>query len=264
MTAPRIFCITAPNAAVAAVIRRGPSKWCHLGRWDYRNLTYEPGQWLSGTIYPQRCELSRDGTYFSYFALAGKAEWPAGSTYIAVSRLPELTAIAAWGTDGTWTRGAHFTGGDSPHLLGAPDVGAVPDFEDGQRLALSNAHSFAVERRRGWAETADTPPRDDDDQWDQYRSVKMFKQSPSDPTLPLVVEGGYAAQRELEPARVGIPHYTLSDDQHVRVLDDVWWADWAPDGGMLVATRTGRLQYREPDAERIRWEHDLSAMSPHD
>jgi hypothetical protein len=63
---------------------------------------------LHGTLYPQRCDLSPDGRYLCYFALKGDSTWELGATYIAISRLPWLTALVAWRTSGTWTRGAHF------------------------------------------------------------------------------------------------------------------------------------------------------------
>jgi hypothetical protein len=31
---PRIFCIPASRAAIVAVLRRGPTAWYHVGRWD--------------------------------------------------------------------------------------------------------------------------------------------------------------------------------------------------------------------------------------
>src|SRR5918996_5222175 len=108
MTAPRIFCIPAARAPVAAVIARGPSDWVRLGRWDLQRDEYKHGAWLAGMVYPQRCDLSPDGRWFAYFALKPSSTWDAGSTYIAVSRLPWFTALVAGGTDGTWTSGVRF------------------------------------------------------------------------------------------------------------------------------------------------------------
>jgi hypothetical protein len=88
MSAPRIYCIPATRAPVAAVLARGPSDWVRLGRWDVEHDEYEHGAWLAGTVYPQRCDLSPDGRWFAYFALKPSSTWDAGSTYIAVSRLP--------------------------------------------------------------------------------------------------------------------------------------------------------------------------------
>ena len=82
----RVFGIGATAADVVAVLRRGPSGWCHVGRWDIAAWRYEPGSWLHGTLYPQRCDLSADGRYLCYFALEGNSTWELGDTYIAISR----------------------------------------------------------------------------------------------------------------------------------------------------------------------------------
>ncbi|HVD29548.1 MAG TPA: hypothetical protein VNC79_13760, partial [Mycobacteriales bacterium] len=59
---PRLFGIPARDAPVVAVLRRGPSAWAQVGRWDVGSTpSYQPGSWLRGTLYPQRCDLSPDG-----------------------------------------------------------------------------------------------------------------------------------------------------------------------------------------------------------
>jgi hypothetical protein len=261
VTPPRIYCLPAADAPIVAVIRRGPSDWCHLGRWDYENGTYEPGGWLRGVIYPQRCDLSPDGRWLCYFTLKKHADWPAGNAYVAISRLPWLTALAAWGIGSTWTRGAQFVADRSVWDWGEPDVGDASPCRERYGLAASRAASFAVERRRGWTETAGTPQRADDDAWDQRRDVTMEKQSPASDHR-LTVTGWYAAHRELEPDRYGRPAYALDDGSSRRALDGVWWADWARDGRLIVATADGILQVREPDGLAVSWEQDLSALAP--
>jgi hypothetical protein len=156
---PRIFGIIALHAPVVAVIRRGPSDWMHLSRWDLEAPAYEPGAWLRGTIYPQRCDLSPDGRWFSYFALKASAEWELGPTYIVISRLPWLTALAAWGIGSTWTRGMQFVEDRAVFEVDEPDLGDLSSVRERYGLRLSRADSFAIERRRGWTETPDTPPR---------------------------------------------------------------------------------------------------------
>ena len=61
--------------------------------------------------------------YLCYFALKGDSTWDLGATYIAISRLPWLTALAAWPTSGTWTRGAHFVAEAGRCDLGPPPMG---------------------------------------------------------------------------------------------------------------------------------------------
>ena len=59
-----------------------PSGWGHVGRWDIAARRYEPGSWLHGTLYPERCDLSPDGRYLCYFALKGDStEPPAEATH---------------------------------------------------------------------------------------------------------------------------------------------------------------------------------------
>jgi len=51
VTAPRIFAIPATDAPIVAVIRRGPSDWCHVGRWDLDAMDFQPGSWLRATSW---------------------------------------------------------------------------------------------------------------------------------------------------------------------------------------------------------------------
>ena len=150
----------------------------HLSRWDLETPAYEPGAWLRGTIYPQRCDLSPDGRWFSYFALKGSAEWEVGPTYIVISRLPWLTALAAWGIGSTWTRGMRFVEDRAVFEVDEPDLGDLSSVRERYGLRLSGADSFAIERRRGWTETPDTSPRAPDDAWDERRGDKIVMEKP--------------------------------------------------------------------------------------
>lgn len=204
---------------MVAVIRRGPTDWCRVGRWDVAAGAYASGPWLRGTIYPERCDLSPDGRYFAYFVLKMSATWELGWTYVTISELPQLTALAAWGTDGTWTRGIHFVDDRSVWEVSEPEHGAIPN-DLGAGLVVTRAASYAVERRRGWSEAPGSPPRADDDLWDERR-----------PDL-CMVKGDLRVQRK---------RYSIGDVE----LPDVQWADWARDDRLLVATSAGELQIRD-------------------
>jgi hypothetical protein len=144
----RVFGIGATAADVVAVLRRGPSGWCHVGRWDIAARRHEPGSWLRGTLYPQRCDLSADGRYLCYFPLKGESTWELGATCIAISRLPWLTARAAWRTSGTWTRGAHFVADADRCDLGPPDAGDTSGLRD-RRTTDRNHRRAAADPRPG-------------------------------------------------------------------------------------------------------------------
>ena len=135
-----------------AVFRRGSTNWSHVGQWDLARLRYEPGAWLRGRIFPRRCDLSPDGQCLSYFAHKPSATWERGGAYMAVSKLPWLTALHAFATCGTWTRGYFFTKDASAHACEVPDLA--------YRLQSIPALQFATERRRGWEEAPDCHPRD--------------------------------------------------------------------------------------------------------
>lgn len=244
-----------------AVLRRGPSDWSHVGRWDVGRGLWEPGAWIHGNLYPQRCDLSPDGRWLCYFTLRGTAAWRAGITYVAISRLPWLTALAAWATCGTWTRGAHFTEDRGRSTIGPPSEGDVTPLLARFGLAATRPVSFAVERRRGWTETAGTPPRTPGDMWDERRPVTMEKARPgTDGAVRLAVHGWFAAFRSGLP---GETLYAIVEGGADRWLEGVQWADWDGDGRLLVATNDGRLQIRDGgDAATVLWEQDLASLRP--
>ena len=250
-----------------AVLRRGPSDWSHLGAWDVARGVYTPGAWIHGNLYPQRCDVSPDGRWFSYLTLKGAATWKAGPTYVAISRLPWLTALAAWRTDGTWTRGIHFVDDTDVWQVADPDAGDVGPCRRTFGLALTKASVFAVERRRGWTETPDSPPPRPSDPWDERRAsnVTLEKERPgSRGTTRLTVRGYFAAFRTTLTGWSRQIRYDIIGDGGALHLADVQWADWAPDGALLVATHDGRIQIREYSGHgmSIRSEVDLAALRP--
>lgn len=258
--APRIYCIPATKAPVAAVFRRGPTTWSHVGRWDLAQRRYEPGAWLRGRIFPRRSDLSPDGRLLCYFAHRPTAGWEQGDAYVALSKLPWLTALHAFGTCGTWTRGFFFTeDGGSGALEGAKLP--IP-----YGLRSIPVVQFANERRRGWEEAPDSPLRDPSDAWDQRRNARMQKRQPGGNRL-LHVEslawagGEFGVDQAVDGLRV---QYSMESGGDLESLDDLQWADWDRDGRLLVATRDGRLQARNLEAGLVRivFEEDLSLLAP--
>jgi hypothetical protein len=267
MSSPRIFGIAATRAPLVAVLRRGPSDWSHLGAWDVERGLYTPGAWIHGNLYPQRCDLSPDGCWFSYLTLKPSATWNAGPSYLAISRLPRLTALAAWRTDGTWTRGIHFVEDSAVWEVAEPDVGDIAPCRSTFGVALTRASVFAVERRRGWTETADSPPPRASDPWDEQRAagVTMEKARPgSDGATRLTVQGYFAGFRTEPTGSSRQIRYEITGERAPLPLADAQWAEWAADGSLLVATHDGRLQIREYSGHdlSIRFEVDLAALTP--
>lgn len=259
-TPPRIYCIPATQVPVVAVFRRGPSNWSHIGRWDLAAGRYEPGAWLGGRIFPRRSELSPDGQYLCYFAHQPSATWEHGEAYVAMSKLPWLTALYAFATCGTWTRGYYFTEDNSRDYLSGETL-PIP-----YGLRSIPVIQFANERRRGWTEAEDSPARDPRDAWDERRNARMRKPQPHG-TRVLCVEsvgsagGEFGVDQSVDGLNV---RYSLESNGDLELLDDLQWADWSRDGLLLVATRSGRLQIRnlDGDSPKIRFEADLSDLEP--
>lgn len=258
-TAPRLYCVPASEAPIVAVFRRGPSHWSHVGRWDLSTNTYEPGAWLGGRLFPRRCDLSPDGTWLCYFAHKPTARWEHGDAYVAISKLPWLTALHAFATCGTWTRGFHFT------ARGADDADREAVVPIPYGLQPTRAEQFATERRRGWVEAPDSPVRLPTDAWDERRNARMQKVQPGGEPRLCVESVGHAFGEFQEQAIDGLAvRYSLESAGDIRILDDLQWADWTPDGRLIVATRDGRLQVREPGRQSwtVSWEADLASLEP--
>lgn len=257
---PRLYCILATQAPVVAVFRQGPSHWAHIGRWDLAARRYEPGAWLGGRIFPRRSDLSPDGQYLCYFAHQPSARWEHGEAYVAISKLPWLTALHAFGTCGTWTRGYYFTEDrrDDDSQVEEPPIP--------YGLRSSPVVQFANERRRGWSEAEDSPIRDPRDTWDQHRNARMRKPQPHG-TRVLYVEsagwagGAFGVDQSVDGFSV---RYSLEYNGNLELLDDLQWADWSREGELLVATRSGRVQIRNlaGDGHDILFDADLSNLEP--
>lgn len=255
--APRIYCLPAAESPTVAVFLRGPTNWSHLGRWDLQKGCYEPGAWLSGRIFPRRSDLSPDGCYLCYFAHKPSATWDHGDTYIAVSKLPWLTALIAFGTFGTWTRGYQFVQDGGEHDVKLPIS---------YGLRLIPVVQFANERLRGWEEAPDCPPRNPHDMWDQHRNARMRKRQPGSDRLLCVESMGWAGGEFNGEQAVDGMHvrYSLESEGDLEVLDDLQWADWDRNGRLLAATREGKLQVRDIrlHGTEILFEEDLSLIEP--
>jgi hypothetical protein len=66
----RIHLLCARGEPVVIVLRRKPSRWFHVLRWNTRTDAIEQGSWFYGRIYEKRCDVSPDRRWIIYFASA--------------------------------------------------------------------------------------------------------------------------------------------------------------------------------------------------
>jgi len=64
----RLHVLFARDADIGVILRRGPSRWVQVIRWDTRYDIFEDGAWFHGRIYEDYCDVSPDGELFVYFA----------------------------------------------------------------------------------------------------------------------------------------------------------------------------------------------------
>jgi hypothetical protein len=258
---PRLYGLPASEAPVVAVLRRGPTQWSQVGRWDLSTGRYEPGAWFHGRLFPRRSDLSPDGRYLCCFAHDPKARWEHGDSYVVVSRLPWLAALHAFGTCGTWSRGYSFASG-------ADARAADPSLELPIPYVLQPIPvvQFANERRHGWVECTDSPPRRQDDAWDQHRNARIEKRQPGG-SLWLRCRsvghagGAFGMDQAVDGLRV---RYALEGAAGGQALDHLQWAEWDPQGRLLAATRDGHLQRWDltGPAWTLLSDADLTAFAP--
>jgi hypothetical protein len=92
----RLHLVFASQAHVALIVRRGPTRWFHIIRWDYDRNNFDHGSWFYGRIYEQSCRISPDGRWFVYFAAnhSQRTRRQLGvNSWYAVGRLPWLKAL---------------------------------------------------------------------------------------------------------------------------------------------------------------------------
>ena len=110
----RLSVLLARNAPVAIVLRRGPTKWVQLVKWQTDCDRFETGQWFKGRVYDRRSDLSPDGSLFIYFANKINARTVGDSAYTyawtAISHPPYFTALALWPKGDCWHGGGLFLG----------------------------------------------------------------------------------------------------------------------------------------------------------
>lgn len=242
----RLFFMVARAARTAVVFRRGPAKQVQMLRWDLASDAVTAGQWLSGRLYNERCDVSPDGRLVVYFA--GKFK-PGMDTFTAVCRPPYFTALALWPDSGTWGGGGFFVRDrllilNYGHIGELNDGAGIPaDFEIGS-VTEYRAHHPEDERlaeSRGWRLVARGV--------DGERTREMWAfaepwvhERPSPLQAGLVLERRWLGMFEMNGPSHVYSYRLIDRSRRTRAGEPICeelgrldWADWDHDGSLLLA-----------------------------
>jgi hypothetical protein len=162
----RIWIFFASDAPVGIILKRGPTDWVQLVKWDVVTDQFEPGQWMKARVNGHWFDVSPDGNLIVYWARANSAREL--QTWTAVSKPPYFTALALWPWYGTYAGGGFFETSTRLWLVGGQGVKLHPDFEPCPLEVLTawpdlspRLRSIPIRRmlRRGWRciQAADEP-----------------------------------------------------------------------------------------------------------
>jgi hypothetical protein len=270
---PRLHVLTAAAAPVAVVFRRGPSSWANLVRLDLDAGTAEHGAWLRGRLFPRRSALSADGNLLGYVAHTGRK--PPWDAYVAISRPPWLTALAAWHAPSLYVEGCAFGGNGSfahdaeePLIAGRfpRSVVALETIAPAGVSARWVLRDLQTELRGGFRPVDDAtaaavlaaapvPAARD--------LVTIGRERPRDPSRLLAVlhAGHQDGASSAESAEV---HYVLVERGDAHLLEDVTCAAWDPRGRLVTTHADGMVRVRDWRGARqhTRLEVDLAPLRP--
>ena len=266
-THARLHILRAHGAPVAVVIRRKPSKCCHVIRWDTETDELIEGSWFRGRIYAERCDLSWDGRWMVYLAMGSK-----GETWNGICEPPWLRTIADVPNVGTWAGGGCFV---SERMLRSNDVwhserslaefskrGGIPfrieAMKSGgevfpilgyrlERDGWKRQGEFGKDREISLKHSSYASLCEDDPGW-------SWQPTPAHPVLRMFYRGylvnGYTFEFRLEGSNILDPH--------------VEWATWDAKGDLLTARRGVIARYTLDGLKKgtSEFSRDLNDMKP--
>ncbi len=240
-------------APIAAVFRKGPTRWVQVLLWHTDRDEFQEGQWFHGRIYERRCDLSPSGKFLVYFAnkITGRTIRDTEYTYAwtAVSKPPYLTALALWPKGDTWHGGGLFESethlwlNHGPHAATAHSDHRPPRWLRVTPNPMAQGEDWPVWSRRmtrdGWSmvqkgsfhlEGLSAWRTEQTEIWERLSPDASARLRLTTVGINFRMPGGpYVVRFALHlPSGAVIP------------VEDARWADW-DQAGRLVYAREGRL-----------------------
>ncbi len=242
LPAPRLYFLTAKEAPILVVLRRGPSKRYHIIKINTQTTEMEWGSWFTGRLYGDDCDVSFDGEWLVYKALGAN-----GAVWTGLCRSPWLKTYREWENLGTWNGGGFFASRTLLQInvwstMKVTQTAPLPFVcrEDGMEHNPEGQivrHDYRTARlmREGWRqlETSQGSGRPLQKNGSSFNDPREWvcQPSKSHPTLSIVRR----PSREGNRARFALDHPSDLVDNAVE------WANWDALGNLIVA-RQGLLQ----------------------
>lgn len=99
----RLHLLPAKSAPYTVILRRKPTDWVHVLRWNTETDEIENGAWFHGTLYPTRADLSFDGHFLVFLALEKGI-----ASFNRIAHVPLMTLIHQSEADGTYRGGGYW------------------------------------------------------------------------------------------------------------------------------------------------------------
>lgn len=124
----------------AVIVRRGPTRWYHVIKWNLDTDELEYGAWFKGRIYEGKCDLSDDGELLLYSVYKGStSDAIYRDSYTALSKAPWLKAFALWPQGSTYLGGGEFQGDNIIGIWTFPFMQDMhPDHQDTKGYSIVN------------------------------------------------------------------------------------------------------------------------------
>jgi hypothetical protein len=239
-----MFGVMARDAAVAVLVRRGPSNWFQMILWRTDRDEVVRGQWVKHRVHDWGYDVSPDGALFVYYARGGGRKY---EQWTGVSRPPYFSCLALWSVTGPGGGGGMFVGRRELVVLGLSGKRKREEREPIPLKVLA-AHTLTewaamptLRAMGGWAEAGEG-------QWEKVAERKRW----------------VVRREEAEPAGASWKwKYAVVDGEQVFELEGADWAD-VDQAGRLVFTCAGRLYAGAVSREGVAWKElaDFSGDRP--
>ena len=251
----RGFVATAKN--VILLLYRKSSKVTFLFLLDYQNGKdrLEAGSRFYGRIYPERCDISPDGSWFIYFAMGKSQKQYAKKLYCwtGICKPPNIKANLLFAHGDTWGGGGRFV--DEKTIYISP--GLHPEFNINHKMNFEQ-YQITFEgkfRDGGWAPGEGWELMENQilqEYGEKYPFPKLWSKSNGKMTLlrslnhPVITKGKHLNSPgiydifsyELLDEKTG-QRYSLNDYEKICV-----WADYDNLGRLIVAREDEILIYK--------------------